>query len=157
MVTQMHMLDYEAPGLAAQLEALSLENRRLALGKAAAILSKQISDFEPRMHQLLEVALQENALSAEQVDEVKAYADSADTQHFVLEEQGAAQSISGNWFAKARLAMAIANSFGGVSWQDAADAAYELFFTLDDKSAAIALVRAQVEALLTANRATGAQ
>lgn len=145
----MHILDYEAPGLAQRLEAMAPEERRRALTKAALTLSEHVTDMEPSLRYLLDTALAKNFLTPEEVAEAKAYANSSDAQHFASEAQGAAEAISGNWFSKARLAMAIANAFGGSSWQDAADAAYELCFTLDDKPAAIALVRTQVEGTLT--------
>src|SRR5947209_4389710 len=104
-MAQMHMLDYEAPGLAQQLEAMAPDQRRKALTKAALALSGHVTDLEPRMRYLLDTAMAKNSLSAAEVAEAKAYANSSDAQHFASEEQGAAEAISGNWFAKARLGM----------------------------------------------------
>ncbi len=143
----MHLLEYESPGLAVRIEALTPANRREAIAKAASALGEHLTDLEPRILQLLDVVGRDNSLSTEQVAEAKAYADDADARYFALEEQGGDEFVRRNWFAKARLATAIANGFGGASWQDAADALYELCFTLDDKAAAIALVSEQVDAM----------
>ena len=148
----MNTLDHESPGLTDQLRRLSLEQRRQALTKAAIASSRQISNLEPQIRRLLESAARDNALSVEQIAEATAYAEEADDRYFQLQEQGAAEAIWKTWFAKSRLATGIINLFGGMSWQDAADAAYELCFTQDNKPAAIALVRAQIEAAANHDR-----
>lgn len=142
----MHLLDQEAPGLAGKLQMLSPEHRRRVLAKAALAASRQIRDLEPRIQQLLDVAVKDNALSDEQVGEVRAYTELADDRYFTAQEQGAAEAIWGNWFAKARLGAAITDAFQGTTLQDAALAAYELCFTSDHKEATIALIEAEIQA-----------
>ena len=144
----MHLLDYEAPGLTDQLSALPVERRRQALTIAAIAVSGQISDLEPQIRGLLERAARDNVLSREQVEAARLYAEHADDRYFTLQEQGAAEAVWKNWFAKSRFATALVNLFGGESWQESADAAYELCATQDDKSAFVALLRTRIESRL---------
>jgi hypothetical protein len=142
----MHMLDHEVPGLATKIEALPLEQRRRRLVRAAFAASRNIQDLEPPIQEILELAIRNNELLPERIAEAKAFAESADTRYFTEQEGGAAKGIWRNWFAKARLATAIANLFAGTSWQDAADAAYELCFTSDDKDAVVRLIESEIAA-----------
>jgi hypothetical protein len=136
----MNMLDQVIPGLTNTLRTLPLEQWRHVVAKASESLSRSIDGLEPAVRAWLASAVAQNALSAEQVAEARAYAEAADDRYFTLQEQGADQLEWRNWFAKARLATALADAFGGTQWDNAADALYELCFVDEDKSAAIALI-----------------
>lgn len=146
----MSILDQEAPGLSSQLRSLSLEQWRHVVAKACERVSHSIEGLEPSFHALLRSAIDDNALSPEQVAEARTYAEVADDRYFTLQEQNAAQATWRNWFAKARLATALADAFSGTSSDKAADAVYELCFVEEDKSAVVKLVRSEVESVCSA-------
>src|SRR5580658_2052870 len=130
----MTILDQEAPGLSQQLRELSSDQRRLVIVKACRSVSRSIKSLEAAFEVLLSAAAANNALSPAQIAEVRDYADAADERYFELEEQGADSGVWREWFAKARLATALADAFDGTSWEAAADAVYELCFVEEDKS-----------------------
>src|SRR5712691_4249040 len=95
----MHILDQEAPGLSERLRAVSGERNAIAVN---------------------------HRLSGTRVAEAHSLAETADDKYFSLQESNRPENEWLNWFYKARLLTAIARSFSGDSWQDAADAACEL-------------------------------
>jgi len=72
-------------------------------------------------------------------------AETADDKYFSLQESNRPENEWLNWFYKARLLTAIARSFSGDSWQDAADAVYELSKSRKDPSPIFALIEAELE------------
>jgi len=133
----MSLLDQEAPGLRATLVRLSAGQRRRALCEAILVISRGITDFEPRIREILEVAVRDQVLSTDQLAELKKYTDDSDDRYFTAQEQGADERVWGNWFAKARLGAATLNLFRGATLEDAAECAYELCFAASDKQIAI--------------------
>lgn len=140
----MNILDQEAPGLSSQLCALSLERWRHVAAKACESVSQSIDGLEPSFKALLSSAVEKNKLSPEQIAEARMYAKAADDRYFTFKEDGASQVVWRNWFAKARLATALADAFSGATSDKAADAMYELCFVEEDKSAVLKLVRSEI-------------
>jgi hypothetical protein len=141
-----NILNQEAPELSDRLRRLSLEQQRRALVGAMIAASQHVENLEQQLVVLLEVARRDNALSPQQIADASEYAEFADDRYLTLKENGAPTYAWMNWFAKARLATAIRSLFRGTSWEEAADAAYELCFVLADKSAAVDLLRSHIEA-----------
>ncbi len=142
----MHVLDQEAKGLAWKLRSLSLENRRHILAEAFKLASETITGLEPAVHVLLKAISDSNMLSETQVAEAKSLAETADERYLNLQEEQAPESEWLNWFSTARLLTAIAKGFGGSSWNDMADAVYELSKTRDDPSEIITFIESRIEA-----------
>ncbi len=143
----MTILDQEAPGLSGQLGSLSVEQWRSVIAKVCQSVSPSITELEPSFQSLLKSAVDNNSLSPEQIAEVRAYADLTDDRYLTSKDEGVAEPIWRNWFAKARLATALADAFSSTSSDKAADAAYELCFVEEDKSGVINLIRSQTDAI----------
>jgi hypothetical protein len=142
----MHILDQEAQGLADKLRPLSLGERRRILSSACQLASQTVRSVEPRVRELLQAA-STNVLSPAQIAEAKSLADLADEQYLTLQNQEAQEAEWLNWFSKARLLTAISIGFAGYSWNETADAVYELCKTRDDPSEIISLIESEIKAL----------
>src|SRR5947209_5223572 len=140
----MHMLDQTAPGLAKELQTLSLDQQRRLVVKACMLASGALSDLQPEVRALLMRAAAQNILSAPEVGQLRKLADDADNRYFSLQEAGAAPSIWMDWFGQARLLTAMWNAFRQTPCSDPALAIYELCSTRDDPAPIIDLVRAEL-------------
>ncbi len=147
----MHILDQDAPGPSEGLRSLSSEDRRRILEKACQFAGEAICGLELPTRDLLETISRHYALSDTKVAEAKSLAEAADEQYFSLKSSGRDPSEWRAWFCKARLLTAIAVGFGGESWNDAADAVYELCKSRDDPTEIIALVESGIEAIKEAD------
>lgn len=150
----MHILDQEANGLAEKLQLLSLEQQRTIVTKGCNLVSQSMTNLQPATRYFLELATADKSLTISQIEETKLLADSADERYFILQEEGASETEWLNWFSEARLLTAIADGLGGTSWQDAADAIYELCKAWDDPSPIIAFIESEVKAVLKENEKT---
>jgi hypothetical protein len=140
-----HIVENDAPGLSEKIRGLSVDQRRRALARACRAMAKQIPNLEPAISTLIEAAVNDNALSPQQVAQARTYAEMADERDSAEEDERGGEQVANNWFANARVATALENAFGGTKWTDAADAAYELCCALDDQRAAVLMVRAELE------------
>lgn len=141
----MHILDQTAPGLAEKLQMLSTEQRRRALLTVCKAVCRRISDLEPDVLTLLEKASVSTSISPDMVVHAQKYAELSDDRYFTLQEKGEPESVWSNWFSKARLGTAIAKVLG-TTWEDSANAAYELCFVGDDKHGIVTLLRSAIDA-----------
>jgi hypothetical protein len=130
----MNILDQDVPGLSERLERLLPEQWRPVLVSACQIASRSITDLEPEFKQLLATSAATHSLSAEEVARVRAYAEVSDERYFDAQEAGEEECIWLNWFAKARLATAVANAFGSDESDTAENAFYEVLHSINDKS-----------------------
>jgi hypothetical protein len=110
-------------------------------------VSRSVDQLESRLTELVQLAVERNALSPGQVEELRQYAENADKRYLVLQAEGVDKHIWGNWFSKARLATALANAFGSEEWETTADAVYETLFVEDTEDRAIKLVRSEIDLL----------
>ena len=140
----MHILDKEAKGLAEKLRFLPLKQRRQIIAKACNLASQTIVDLETQIQSLLKAINENNSLSDAQIQEAKLLIDKADEQYFTLQENGADEAERLNWFSKARLLTSIATGFGGTTWENTADAIYELCNTTDNPAMIIKLVESEI-------------
>jgi len=140
----MHILHQVAPGLADELKAIPIQERRRIVGKACTFVGEGLQDLGPEIQDLLTTIAAENSLSDTQVEMARTLAEAADERYFALQEQGAAEAVWTEWFYKARLLTALWNGFNGTSWSDSADAIYELSATRHAPSDLIALVRREI-------------
>jgi len=141
----MNIFDQKIPGISNQFRDLPLEKRRAVTAKACELVSRSIDDLEPALHELLKSAVHKNMLSHQQVEDALRYAAAADKQYFRLKEQGADKFTWRNWFAKARLATALADGFGSTTSDKAVAAIYELCFVEEDESAVVELVQSELK------------
>jgi hypothetical protein len=135
----MHILDQQAPGLTEKLAKLLVSQRRQLVAKVCELASRAMPDPGPEVRLLLETISRDNFLPAVRVTEVRSMAEAADNLYLAQREQGMDRQVWLKSFSQARLLTAVANEFGGSSWQDTADALYELFHTQDDPTALITL------------------
>lgn len=145
----MNILDQKAPGLSKQLSILSSDQRRRVVAKVCKIVSESVSELEPRLKALIQLAADTNVLSTDQVKELRLYAENADKRYFSLQEEGVDKRVWKIWFAKARLATALADGFVSEDWEATAQAVYETCFIEDTEESAINLVRLEIERLNT--------
>ncbi len=80
--------------------------------------------------------------------ELEALAEKADVEYFSLKDGGAPRSVYLNYFRKARLIAALASGYGGVSWERAATAVYELTKAEEDPGDIIKAVSSEIETML---------
>jgi hypothetical protein len=129
-----HILDKLRPSLASRLAALPLAERRAVAAKACKQAAESIQNLESEMAALVDRCVRENHLSPAQVAAAHSFAKWADERYFDLKDSGVHEDVWGTWFHKARLATAVAEAFGGESWESTASAIYELAATMDDPS-----------------------
>ena len=142
------ILAQRAPGLSEQLRTLSSEQRQRVVAKVCQAVSRSVDQLEPRLAELIRLAVERNGLSPGQVEELRQYAENADKRYFTLQQEGVDKSVWRNWFAKARLATALADGFGSEDWEATARAVYETLFVEDTEEPAINVVRTEISLLL---------
>jgi hypothetical protein len=143
----MNMLDQIAPGLSEQLRLLSPEQWRRIVVKVCVTISQSIVNLEPIIQVSLETAVKKNVLSSDQIARLRDYAENADKRYFTLQEEGVEQAVWRIWFAKARLATALADAFSDEKWETVADAIYELCFVNEDKTSVIVLIESSIQSI----------
>ena len=141
----MSLLEQTAPGLPGKLRSLPPPQRRRVLVKACMELGRSLPDLDPSIEALIQSGLESLNLSSQQVAQFGDYAEAADERYFELREQGADEAIWKNWFAKARLATALAGIFAGDELEAAENAAYELCFVEDNNARAIGLIESAIK------------
>jgi hypothetical protein len=146
-IKNMNMLDQTAPGLSEQLRHLSPEQWRRIVAKVCEMVSQSITDLEPIVRTSLGAAVEKNWLSSDQIKGLRNYAENADKKYFTLQEEGVEQTVWRSWFAKARLATALADVFSNEQWETVADAVYELCFIDEDNSRVINFVESSIESM----------
>lgn len=144
----MNILDQIVPGLSAKLDQLSPDQWRPILVKACQESSRSVGDIEPSIQALFETAARNNALTSEELAQVRVYAEESDKRYFDAQDAGEQEGVWGVWFAKARLATALANAFGNGKWDSAENAFYEVLHVNRDNPEIPRLIETELRAIL---------
>lgn len=141
------MLDQTVPGLSDQLRLLSIQQQRRVVAQVCDLVGQSITGLEEVVRNTLTVAVERNTLSSSEIVLLRDYAANADKRYFTLQEEGVEQAIWWSWFAKARLATALADVFSNEELETVTNAVYELCFIEPDNSRIISLVKSKINAV----------
>lgn len=138
------LLDHEVPGLAKKLQAISAAQRRDILAKTCLVASECLNELEASVGELVESLRLHRILSADEAARAISLAEKADSEYLDVQSQSANQCKALAFFSQARLLTAMGIGFRGTSWQDCADAIYELCKVCDDPSSVVRAVKTAI-------------
>lgn len=129
-----HVLDQDAPGLAARLRALSSESQHKVVVKAALFAAHRMSELDANTGVLLDKMRSRGELSPQDAVTAMVLSEEADDRYFTIQMEGAPAAVWQKSFSLARLLRGIAVGFGALPQEDIADAIYEIAKSLDNSA-----------------------
>lgn len=141
------LVDHEVPGLTKKLQAISSAERQDIVAKACLAATECLNELEPSVDELVKSLRLRRILSADEAARAISLAERADAKYLNVQSQSADQPKALAFFSQARLLTAMGIGFRGTSWQDCADAIYELCKVCDDPSEVVRAVKTAIDSI----------